>query len=76
MFKFSIEDFIIGYQSERKGEIKWKNLELLVLCFSCNFFLWQSLEIIFNQIVLFLRVCLPALATVVQFSYVVLLACS
>lgn len=31
-----------------------------------NFILWQSSEIIFKQIVLFLRACLLALASVVQ----------
>lgn len=43
-----------------------KEHRIIRMFHSYNFILWQSSEIIFKQIVLFLRACLLVLASVVQ----------
>lgn len=49
---------------ERDGNVK--GFEILSIIFLQRFFLWQSLGIYFKQIVLFLHVRLPVLASVIQ----------
>lgn len=43
-----------------------KGFGIMSTIFSQQFFLWQSLDTHFKQIVLFLRVRLPVLASVIQ----------